>query len=191
MHDDELSTSDAIFIQTPLVKMPPGMQQSYKGSMTGMAGPAVGAAELLYYRACASLMDASAVEEHRSWHEGTDLQSNIFRAIQKLKMPAMTRTVAQDAADDVRGVCLGLTAGPNRSAYIKPMPSGGVDVAKLIGQLLAQHDPNFTYASIQLIINARSQLHVDRANVGPSLALSMGLFIGGELCVHSSNDNTS
>ena len=68
-HDDDLCASDAISIQTPLVKMPPGMQQSYKGGMTGMTGPAVGAAELLYYRACASLMDASAAEEHRRWHE--------------------------------------------------------------------------------------------------------------------------
>ena len=54
------------------------------------------------------------------------------------------------------------------------MPSGANDVIKLVAEVLQAKDRNFKFTSIQMVVNARAQVHVDKGNVGPSLALSLG-----------------
>ena len=77
-----------------------------------------------------------------------------------------------------------------RQPMMKRMPSGANEVINLVADMLQAKDQDFTFTSIQLVVNARAQVHVDKGNVGPSLAVTLGPFSGGELCTHDPEPNS-
>ena len=183
--DDLLSLSDTIATRIPIVGMPPGMQLSYRG----IPVPAVKAAEMMLYRACVAQHAAGAQEAVRRWQTSQEPVCKLYRAIRKMKLPQMKRVTAENSPEDSTGICLGMSTGLGRRAVVKGMPSGAKEV-KLASEVMQIDDKNFTFTSLQLVVNARAQVHVDKGNVGQSLGLALGPFKGGDLCVHEGDENS-
>ena len=70
-----------------------------------------------------------------------------------------------------------------QSKYNKKFP----DLYAKLMLLMHLHDPTFEYTSIQLNHNIKTEPHVDKSNIGPTKAISLGDFKGGGIVI---NENT-
>ena len=52
-------------------------------------------------------------------------------------------------------------------------------------------DPSFTFTSLPIVSFARANLHVDQGNSGPPMAVALGPYSGGELCIHDPEGGAS
>ena len=77
----------------------------------------------------------------------------------------------------------GRTKGPSR--YNKKFPELFSELQKLI----KNHDPDFTYTTIQLNKNIESAPHIDKNNVGDSYIIGLGDYTGGDLVVEGVRHN--
>lgn len=101
-----------------------------------------------------------------------------------LKLPILKRTVSSEAGDVPKGRSYGLTIGRNRIPYTAPSSQKVNGIVKKIREMLKLSHPGFRFSSLQVNVNSRSMWHVDAGNHGQSVALSLGPFIGGNLCVY-------
>jgi hypothetical protein len=69
------------------------------------------------------------------------------------------------------------TRGPSRfNKKFKPLH-------KALRDLMAWHNPDFKYTTIQVNKNVFCEPHVDKNNVGPSYVIALGDFTGGTIAV--------
>ena len=101
-----------------------------------------------------------------------------------MKLPTLKRTVAARAVEASKGSSYGLTVGRNRIPYTTPASQKVSCIAEKIREKLKITHPGFKFTSLQINVNPRSMWHVDAGNHGQSVAISLGPFIGGNLCVY-------
>ncbi len=77
----------------------------------------------------------------------------------------------------------GQTRGPSR--YNKKFP----ELFNALQKLIKNHDPDFTYTTIQLNKNIESAPHIDKNNVGDSYIIGLGDYTGGDLVVEGVKHN--
>lgn len=100
------------------------------------------------------------------------------------------RAIVPAAGGIARGRCYGLGAGRDKTPYV-PSTTGKVnDLLKLVRGSIAAADSSFTYTSVQIHVNGRSGLHRDEGNMGPSMAIALGPYWGGALCIHSTDSQS-
>ena len=145
---------------------------------------AVGAAEGLMYKAAASLNHADKANEEEAWGNSQESLPQLYRAIRSLKLPTTQRVVSTAAGEDVRGQCFGITASSCGAPRVAPSSRKVVDIVKVVAASIKEADPTFTFTSLQIILGARAQWHVDQANCGPSMAMALGPYRGGQLMVY-------
>lgn len=75
------------------------------------------------------------------------------------------------------------TRGPSR--YNKKFPK----LYRLLRKFMRTYAPNFEYTTIQVNKNIQSSPHFDKNNVGPSIIVALGDFIGGDLVVEGKSHN--
>ena len=92
--------NDAISTLSNNCKLPPGMRNTYQHRSNNAA---VEAAELRIYRACAIEYGRRAKQLVTSWDSGSSLEAKLFRAVRKLKVPTLRRTVSTDSPADATG----------------------------------------------------------------------------------------
>lgn len=94
--------------------------------------------------------------------------------------PDNRRSVRRNDADRKVGVCLGYVIKydfgwvPSRFTVKNP------ELSRILCQYARERYPDFKFSSI-MVNKGSSALHVDRGNCGPSLILSLGDHVGGEL----------
>lgn len=69
----------------------------------------------------------------------------------------------------------GKTSGEARNNKKKP------ELYAELKNLIAEHDPDFAYTTIQVNKNVQCLPHIDKNNVGPSYIIALGDFSGGKL----------
>jgi hypothetical protein len=63
------------------------------------------------------------------------------------------------------------------------------ELLESLHELMASHDPEFKYTSIQVNKNVNSRPHVDKNNVGLSYIIALGDFTGGSLVIEGKPRN--
>ena len=76
---------------------------------------------------------------------------------------------------------MGVSQSQNKRAYCSPYTVADAALVTLIKSTLPPEMKNFSFSTIQLNRSVRPKIHRDSANVGPSLTLAIGPFMGGGL----------
>ena len=82
-----------------------------------------------------------------------------------------------------RGQCFGLSVDPRGAPRACSFSSKSADLVRAVVTSIAAKYPGFCFTSMQVVLNARALLHVDKGNCGPSLTLALGPYQGGQLAV--------
>ena len=96
----------------------------------------------------------------------------------------MQGVVNQAAAGTAKGQTFGLTSGVKGAARLVNSNRQVHAVIKEVARQTQLVDPEFTFTSVQVSLNARALLHTDRNNAGSSMAMAAGSYAGGQLCIY-------
>ena len=62
------------------------------------------------------------------------------------------------------------------------------DMIREVARQIRKTEATFTFTSVQLVLNGRAIMHIDANNVGPSMAVAIGPFFGGQLTVYEGSE---
>ena len=143
--------------------------------------PAVEQAELALYR-CALLewrRRRAALDEY--WKNSMEGPQVLFRKARVLKLPVMKRVVNGTSGEIARGQAYGLSVCQGKQPVLANSSQKVVDMVKEAAKQLRARAPEFTFTTIQVVLNGRALLHCDSNNAGGSMVISLGPSCGGEL----------
>ena len=142
--------------------------------------PQVTRANSLMYAAAKAIYDKHHSQLQHYWTHSQDPYPILYRMICSVDWPVMNRSnVKGGHNDDARGCCMGVSRGMQAPyCYI---PAQYQAILRYIIDSAAATAPGFHFSSVQVNINLASAIHVDSANIGPSMAIGLGPHIGGQL----------
>ncbi len=154
------------------------------------AGAAITSDNMLF-RIAAILHDHDADHIERHWQTSNSHAALLFRTIVDIELPFLVRSqVRREMGSSMaRGACFGASRtphSPTRPSQLafKTGHGQGKDTTiesalRHITRSIALYDPLFRYTSIQINQGLRATMHIDSANVGPSLFSELGPLRGG------------
>jgi len=105
----------------------------------------------------------------------------LLAAMREATLPQETRRgVRASAADQKRGAVLGYVTQYNKGWTVSVFTRKHPELANLACAYARERFPDFVFTSI-MVNEGGSALHIDRANIGPSMIVSLGDHVGGEL----------
>ena len=135
---------------------------------------AVEQAELAMYR-CALLLwrcRRTALDEH--WKNSMEGPPVLFRKARCLKLPVMKRVVNGASGEIARGQAFGLSVCNGKQPVLASSSQKVEDMIKEAAKQLKARAPEFTFTTIQVVLNGRALLHCDSNNAGGSMVISLG-----------------
>ena len=105
----------------------------------------------------------------------------VLEALRAINLPPDNRNcVRRSDAHKKAGMCLGYVIRYSQGWKRSKWSARYHELSRLLCRFAAERFPNFRFSSIQVNSGA-SALHVDRGNRGPSLIMSLGEHVGGDL----------
>ncbi len=176
-------------LKSAKINVPPEQQTP---SRPTSAGAAITSDHMLY-RIAAILHEHDADQRERFWHSSHSPEALLFRSINDMCLPCLARTHVRREMGSaaVRGACFGASRtrhSTTRASQLTFKTSLGqghdTDIERALLHItssIALQHPLFKYTSIQINQGLRATMHIDSANVGPSLFCELGPFFGGGL----------
>jgi hypothetical protein len=116
------------------------------------------------------------------WHFSGHKLACLWRAVMLRPMRAHPRTqVVPGQATNVQGECLGVSRGASRRVYCSEANNADKDLIALIRATLPSEHRAFQFTTAQVNRGLRPKRHRDGANVGSSLTIAIGPYVGGTL----------
>ena len=128
------------------------------------------------------------------WSSSPEPTATLYRAILDMDLPYLVRTQVrrENQSSSVRGACFGASRTPrsadktpSRLAFKTKLNKGNDQLVQsallMIVSSIAKAAPGFRFSSVQINQGPRAAMHMDTANVGPSLFCELGPFVGGGL----------
>jgi len=107
--------------------------------------------------------------------------SDILRVLRGCEIPRERRkSVRKSNSDPKRGMCLGYVTKYDTGFVASQFTREAPELSRVLCRFAAEQYPNFKFSSI-MVNEGGSGLHVDKGNLGPSLIMSVGDHVGGEL----------
>ena len=98
-----------------------------------------------------------------------------------LDMPCHKRAALASRNGVSKSTCVGITQGGHPQPYIPNMSLKLKKATQYINKCIQKLWPQFDFTSLQLTYHTKADIHIDKRNLGPSVVLSCGLFVGGHL----------
>ena len=182
--DHHVATSDLLGIAT-LGAAPPSCQLHVATSII----PAIRRAELLVVNATQILHTNMRAAQDHYWNTSIDPLPTLYRRIRALEWPQLHRAPFRGCVDNPgsKGATMGLRlSSPTDKAhgmrpYIATFSSEHTAVLREACALLRSAHPDFPFLAMAVVLDARTALHVDINNAGPSMAIFFGPTSGGQL----------
>ena len=146
-----------------------------------MADPQPLADRLIYAAALAIFRKHErALEEFRLL--GQHAHARLWRALVARGMREHRRTQVRPAhASGAKGECIGISQTPTREPFCTLDSPKDREILRLSRESLPLEYQSFRFTTAQLNVGLRPILHRDGANMGLSLLISVGPFVGGGL----------
>ena len=107
--------------------------------------------------------------------------SEVLQALRDIELPFdKRRSVRRDDTQGKRGMCLGYVLNYAQGWTASKYTMSNPELSRLLVLFARQRYPDFRFSSI-MVNKGGSALHVDKMNDGPSLIVSLGDHIGGDL----------
>ena len=139
---------------------------------------------------CDKLLYAAALALHRRtqqqlltfWCEDAHPLAQLWRDIQMRETRRHPRSqVVPQGAVAVHGECVGISQSPSRKVYCTAATEQNVAFVALVRASLPQEHADFKFSTIQINRGLRPLVHRDSANLGHSLTIGLGPYVGGSL----------
>ena len=139
-------------------------------------------ADALLFAAARALHQCHQKDLDDFWHFSGHRLARLWRMLMSRNMRSHPRTqVVPDRAKGVQGECIGISQSQARRAYCTKASPADVELLSLIRSTLPPKFRDFGFSTAQLNRELRPKLHRDSANLGSSLTIALGPYVGGGL----------
>ena len=106
---------------------------------------------------------------------------DILEALREIDLPPdRRRSVRRSDAHKKMGMCLGYVVQYDKGWVLSRCSRRYPELSRILCRFASERSPDFRFSSI-MVNSGASALHVDRGNCGPSLIVSLGDHVGGDL----------
>jgi hypothetical protein len=105
----------------------------------------------------------------------------VLEALREIDLPPdRRRSVRRSDAHQKKGMCLGYVIQYDKGWVLSRWSTKYPELSRLLCRFASERFPDFRFSSI-MVNSGASALHVDQGNCGPSLIVSLGDHVGGDL----------
>ena len=143
-------------------------------------GPATKRLDMVLLSAASVVHRSSCSQLDSYWSMSDDVLARIYRGIIAANMLPQRRPDVNSAGTGlvVTGCSLGFTWNRQKGVVMAQHPDLDY-VATLIFANITSVAPHFKFTSLYMNDGLHSKIHADKANICPSLVISLGPFVGG------------
>ena len=171
MKYDGVVIAEAIRLASSEVNMP--LHMMYDSKYVRKT-PAVDMAELALYRG--ALMEWKTLQKRMldDWRDSMEGPQVLYRKARVLKLPVMKRVVNGTSGAIAKGQAFGLSVSRGKTAALANSSQKVSEMVKEVARQLSVHAPEFSFTTLQVVLNGRALLHCDSNNAGGSTVISFG-----------------
>jgi hypothetical protein len=138
--------------------------------------------DALLHAAALALFRFHQSDLEKFWMLNDHPMARLWRTLTKRPMRQHPRSQVVPASSSMaKGECIGISQSQEKRAYCSQPTVADIALVSLIRDTLPPELKSFTFTTIQLNRSIRPKIHRDSANVGLSMTLAIGPFMGGGL----------